>query len=67
MEIPPPWVSFHFFFHFKLLIHKIPSAYKDKVLVIIFIQRKILRANRIADFPGSRVLITLGSGTKGIF
>ena len=45
-------------FHFKLFIHKIPSAYKKKVLLIILdTKRKIVSSNRIADLPGSRVLI----------
>ena len=49
--------SFIFHFHFELFIHKIPSAYKNKVsLIILHKKRKILRANRIADLPGSRVL-----------
>ena len=53
-----PSFHFSFFFHFKLFIHEIPSAYKNKILLIILhhTKIKILRANRIADLPGSRVL-----------
>ena len=46
-------------FFLKLFIHEIPSAYKKiKFYQLYYIKQKykILRANRIADLPGSRVL-----------